>query len=223
MSRILETVEVETAANPTHSVIWLHGLGADGHDFEAIVPELDLDAGRGIRFVFPHAPVRPVTLNGGVPMRAWYDIISLDRHGRADEQGLRESQQQVEALIAREVERGSPVGSIVIAGFSQGGALALQTGLRHADKLAGIMALSCYLPLQNSFTDELSVANRETPVFMAHGIMDPVVALQMGSESRDFLEQQKIRVEWHQYPMAHAVCNEELRDISLWLRTVLGV
>jgi len=212
---------VESGQNPTASVIWLHGLGADGHDFEPVVPQLGLPESLSLRFVFPHAPVRPVTLNNGMAMRAWYDIISLDAEGRSDEQGIRESQSQIEKLIHLETEKGIATQDIVLAGFSQGGAIALQTGLRFPEKLAGIMALSTYLPLPKSLKDELSIANSKTPVFMAHGQHDPVVPFDFGVQSREQLLEHGVEAEWHDYPMAHQVCMEQLTDIGQWLTKVL--
>jgi phospholipase/carboxylesterase len=213
----LPTVEHETAANPTHSVIWLHGLGADGHDFAPIVPELVDPAWPALRFVFPHAPVRPVTVNGGVPMRAWYDIYAFDAAARQDEAGIRASIGEVEALIAREHERGVPSERIFLAGFSQGGAIALAAGLCHAERLAGIVALSTYLPIAGTLAAERSAANAATPIFQAHGSADPVVVLPRGSASRDALQALGYAVDWHTYPMAHAVCAEEIDDLRRWL------
>jgi phospholipase/carboxylesterase len=220
MTELLEAIELETGENPTTSVIWLHGLGADGHDFEAIVPELDLPA-IPIRFVFPHAPMQPVTINAGMVMRAWYDVTDAAiRH--EDEAGVRASQSRLEALIKRENERGTSANRILLAGFSQGGAIALHTGLRHRAHLAGIMALSCYLPVADKLAAEAHAANRDVPVFMAHGTLDPVVAISRASESRDLLEREGYAVEWHEYRMPHSVCAEEIGDISTWLRHVLA-
>lgn len=224
MSTLLETIELETAKNPSAAVIWMHGLGADGNDFVPIVNELDLAGAPGIRFVFPHAPTRPVTINNGYVMRAWYDISFGDLEGktrRADEKGVRESQARIGELIAREQSRGITASKIVLAGFSQGGAIALHTGLRHPEKLAGVMALSTYLPLADSFAAEASATNRDTPVFMAHGSQDPVVPYDMGRQSRQFLEQAGYALEWHDYPMQHSVCLEEVADIGRWLVRVL--
>ncbi len=221
MSELLRTVEVETGANPSRSVVWLHGLGADGHDFEALVPMLELGPLPPVRFVFPHAPVRPVTVNGGIEMRAWYDIVSFDRSGAVDEAGIRESERQVCALVAREIERGSSAGSIVMAGFSQGGAIATQTGLRYPAGLAGIMSLSAYIPLRDKLLAERHEANAKTPVFLGHGKMDPVLPEALGVSARELLVSAGYSVEWHSYLMAHAVCPEEIADISAWLRTVL--
>jgi phospholipase/carboxylesterase len=216
-----DAVEIETGPKPTGTVIWLHGLGADGHDFEPIVPELGAFAPGALRFIFPHAPIRPVTLNGGYAMRAWYDIVSLDRLGPEDERGVRGSQAVVEALIGRENERGIATGRIVLAGFSQGGALALYVGARHPGKLAGIMGLSCYMLLAARFAAERVAANQATPIFLAHGTQDPVVAPALGEQTRRLLEQSGYAVEWHAYSMPHAVCPQEVTDIAAWLRRVL--
>jgi phospholipase/carboxylesterase len=223
--KLLETIEIETARNPAASVIWMHGLGADGNDFVPIVRELDLEGMPAIRFVFPHAPMRPVTINNGYVMRAWYDVSYGDLEGRsrrADEQGVRESGQAIARLIGRELDRGISSGHIVLAGFSQGGAMALHTGLRYPQPLAGIMALSTYLPLAESLTAEAAPANAGTPIFMAHGTLDPVVPYAMGAKSRDLLARLGYEVEWHEYPMPHSVCLEEIQAISAWLRKVLG-
>lgn len=220
MADLLDSIQIEIGTRPTSSVIWLHGLGADGHDFEPIVPELDLPE-MAIRFVFPHAPMQPVTINAGMVMRAWYDISDTAIR-REDEAGIRASQALLEALIAREKERGSPAQRIVLAGFSQGGAIALQTGLRHPERLAGIMALSCYLPIAETLGAEAHPANRDVPLFMGHGTQDPVVILKRATDSRDRLQRAGYEVEWHDYPMPHSVCLEEIRDIGLWLTRVLG-
>jgi phospholipase/carboxylesterase len=212
-------VEVNSGATPVGSVIWLHGLGADGHDFEPIVPELRLPADLPLRFVFPHAPMRPVTINGGMVMRAWYDIVTLDAEGRADADGVRESTAILEALIAREIERGIPAQKIVIAGFSMGGAIAIHTALHTAHELAGLMALSTYLPLPADV--EGSGGSRDLPVFMAHGSFDPMVPMQWGRLSAQKLEETGFSVEWRDYPMAHAVCPQEIADIGAWLQRVL--
>jgi phospholipase/carboxylesterase len=220
MADILESVEIETGANPGRSVIWLHGLGADGNDFAPIIPELDLP-NVPVRFVFPHAPMQPVTINAGMVMRAWYDISDAAIR-REDERGVRASQALVEALVEREKRRGTPAARLVLAGFSQGGAIALQTGLRHAERLAGIMALSCYLPLAEKLAGEAAPANRDVPIFMAHGSHDPIVVPERATRSRDALEQLGYAVEWHEYRMPHSVCPEEVADVSAWLRRVLG-
>jgi len=218
---IPETVEIETGSEPAGSVIWLHGLGADGHDFEPVVPELGLDGQVALRFVFPHAPVRPVTINAGMAMRAWYDIMTLDRGGPQDEAGIRASGALLEALIERERKRGVPSDRIVLAGFSQGGAIAAHTALRFPGRLAGLMALSTYLPLGDHLDAEVFSASdaqpRDLPIFMAHGKFDPVLPMALGEHSRDRLLGEGYRVEWHDYPMAHAVCSDEIRDISRWL------
>jgi phospholipase/carboxylesterase len=218
---MLETIEVETAAKPSAAVIWLHGLGADGHDFEPIVPEIVARGERAWRFVFPHAPVRPVTINGGMSMRAWYDIKGLDRQAEEDTAGFRDSDVEVRQLIAREGKRGIAAQRVVLAGFSQGGAVSLYTALRFQETLAGVMALSCYLPRQGSFAAERAPANNATPIFMAHGQVDPVIALGLGVQSRNVLKAQGYAVEWHEYPMAHAVCAAEIADIREFLFRVL--
>jgi phospholipase/carboxylesterase len=221
---MLETLELETAPNPTAAVIWLHGLGADGNDFAPIVPELRLARSPAVRFIFPHAPMMPVTINNGYVMRAWYDVSFGDLEGKtrqADEKGVRASQAAIEQLIAREIGRGIASEKIVIAGFSQGGAIALQTGLRYAKKLAGIMALSTYLPLAQTVAAEAAAANRSIPVFFAHGSEDPVIPLAMATASRLALEANGYAVKSHDYPMPHSVSIEEIRDISLWLAQVL--
>src|SRR5688572_2663178 len=223
MASLLEAIEVETGRNPAAAVVWLHGLGADGNDFVPIVNELDLAGAPAIRFVFPHAPVRPVTINNGMMMRAWYDVLFGDLEGsskRADERGVRESQAQVEALIEREAGRGIAPEKIVLAGFSQGGAVTLQTGLRYSKKLAGLMALSTYLPLAESLPKEAAPANRQTPIFMAHGAYDGVIPLVMGAGSMTLLTGMGHPVEWRQYPMQHSVCPQEIEDIGAWLRKV---
>ena len=216
-----DAVEVETGANPTAAVIWLHGLGADGHDFEPIVPELVRPGERALRFVFPHAPIRPVTLNGGFAMRAWYDIVSLERMGPQDEAGIRVSQATVEALIRRENARGIATSRIVLAGFSQGGAVALFAGTRYGERLAGIMGLSCYLLLAGRLPAERSSANLATPIFLGHGLEDPIVAPILGEQARRTLEAAGYPVEWHSYPMPHSVCPQEVADIGQWLRRLL--
>jgi phospholipase/carboxylesterase len=217
MSNAFDGVEVETGASPAWSVIWLHGLGADGHDFEPIVPELVEDEWPAIRFVFPHAPVRAVTINGGMRMRAWYDILGLEIAQRQDERGVRESIATVQQLVARENARGVPDQRIVIAGFSQGGAIALAAALRHPRRLGGVVALSTYLPIAESSEAERSDANRDLPVFMAHGNLDPVVGHALGLMSRGYLEKLGYRVDWHSYPMPHSVCAEEISDLADWL------
>ncbi|MFA5915470.1 MAG: alpha/beta hydrolase [Burkholderiales bacterium] len=215
----LESIEIETGPGPQASIIWLHGLGADGSDFAPLADEIELPF--AVRYVFPHAPMMPVSINGGYVMRAWYDISDAAIR-REDEQGVRASQQSVEALLAREKSRGSAAQRIVLAGFSQGGAIALQTGLRHAGRLAGIMALSTYVPLADTLAPEAHPANREVPIFMAHGSADPMIAFARAQASRELLQQQGYAVEWHEYRMPHAVCPEEIADIGVWLRRVLA-
>jgi phospholipase/carboxylesterase len=221
-SNHLQTVEIETTRNPDAAVIWLHGLGADGHDFEPLVPELHLPAEMALRFVFPHAPHRPVTVNGGMVMRAWYDIISLEREGVEDVFGIREAEKELHALIEREVERGIATERIVLAGFSQGGAVALHTALRYPHRLAGILALSTYLPLADSAEVERHQANASTPIFMAHGQWDEIIALPIAEHARDRLEQMGCPVDWHLYPMGHSLCGDLIRHLSGWLQRVLG-
>ena len=201
-------------------MIWLHGLGADGHDFEPLVPMLGLPRRLAVRFVFPHAPERPVTINMGMRMRAWYDIVRLGG-GAEDSAGIRESQALLEGLVARERERGIEPGRIVLAGFSQGGAIALHTGLRHAERLAGIMALSTYLPLPGTLEAERSAVNADLPIFMAHGLHDEMIGIERALASRDALEALGYAPVWHEYPMAHAVCAEEVTAIAGWLAGVL--
>ena len=217
----VETIEIETRPSPSHSIIWLHGLGADGNDFVPVVEQLKFP-NLGIRFIFPHAPMMPVTINGGFVMRAWYDILDTSLARRAeDERGLRASQAKIATLIGNETRRGIPPSRVVIAGFSQGGAIALLTGLRYPRQLAGIMALSAYLPLASTLLQERSTANQTTPVFMAHGTLDNIVPESLGAASRDHLTQAGYNVEWHQYPMMHSVCEQELNDVSAWLSRIL--
>ena len=217
----LETVELEAGANPRAAVIWLHGLGADGHDFEPIVPMLDLGPGRPVRYVFPNAPARPVTINGGMVMRAWDDILSIDREEREDEAGIAASAAAIERLIRREVSRGIDSRRIVLAGFSQGGAIALFTGLRHAAPLAGILALSTYLPLADLVAEEAAPANAGLPIFMAHGNADDVVPINFARNSRKKLFRMGYDVRWTEYAMPHAVIPEEIEDIRTFLMQVL--
>jgi len=219
---LLQTVELEPAQPATAAVIWMHGLGADAHDFEPVPPELGLPPELAVRFIFPNAPRIAVTLNMGLVMPAWYDITSLDARGQ-DEKGIRESARRVEQLIQREVDRGIPTERIVLAGFSQGGVIALHTGLRHARQLAGILVLSAYLVFPERLADEASPANQATPVFHAHGSFDPMVPIELGHRTRDELQGRGYRLEWHEYPMEHQVCIEELRAIGSWLGGVLAV
>ena len=218
---MLETIEVETHLKPNAAVIWLHGLGADGHDFEPIVPEIVRPGERAWRFVFPNAPVRPVTLNGGMAMRAWYDLKGLDRRAAEDAAGFRDTDALIRQLIAKEGARGIPANRVVLAGFSQGGAVSLYTAPRYPDKLAGVLALSCYLPRESTFLAERAPANDATPIFMAHGRADTVLTMSLGTQSRDFLKAQGYAVEWRDYPMAHAVCPAEIADIREFLFRIL--
>ncbi len=217
---MLDAIEIETGPKPNAAVIWLHGLGADGHDFEPIVPEIVHRGERAWRFVFPNAPVRPVTINGGMRMRAWYDITAFDRKAE-DAAGFRDTDAQIRQLIAHQAERSIPVNRIVLAGFSQGGAVSLYTAPRFAQTLAGVMVLSAYLPREASFAAERAHANDATPIFMAHGQADATLPISMGLQSRDFLRAHGFTVEWHDYPMAHAVCAEEVADIREFLFRVL--
>lgn len=221
MTQAIEALEIQTGPSPDAAVIWLHGLGADGTDFEPVVPELRLPTQLRLRFVFPHAPVRPVTINMGMPMRAWYDILQMGG-GREDEAGIRASQELLEGLIEREQGRGVASQRIVLAGFSQGGAIVLQTGLRFAQRLGGILALSTYLPLAGTLAAERSPANRDLPVFMAHGAHDPMIHIDRARESRAALEALGYAVQWQEYAMPHSVCGEEIADIAAWLLRLLA-
>jgi phospholipase/carboxylesterase len=222
MTSLLPYVEIESAPQPTAAVIWLHGLGADGHDFASLVPELDLSGCPPIRFIFPHSPSMPVTVNGGYVMPAWYDILGPNLISQQDAAGIQASERAIVALIAHEVARGIPAEHIVLAGFSQGCAMALHTGLRLPHRLAGIMALSGYLPLVDRLAAERHPANAQTPVFMAHGTQDPVVVLARGEASRDALATLGQPVQWHSYPMPHSLHPREIADISAFLAQVLG-
>lgn len=218
---MLETLERETAPNPAHSVIWLHGLGADGNDFVPIVPQLLRAGWPPLRFVFPHAPMRPITINAGMRMRAWYDITGFDLAQKQDETGIRQSMEQVEWLIGREAERGVPAKCVILAGFSQGGAIALVGGIRHGQQLGGIVALSTYLPIAEIVAAERHAANAGTPIFMAHGAFDPVVPQRLGELSRERLLGFGHPLSWHSYPMAHQVCPQEISDLAEWLSSRL--
>ncbi len=215
---LLPSVEVLTGESPSFAVIWMHGLGADGHDFEPIVPYLGLGEGSGVRFVFPHAPKRAVTINMGLITPAWYDIRAMELEREHDERGIRESAESIEALIAREKKRGLAAGSIALAGFSQGGAMALHVGLRHPEPLAGILALSCYLVGEASLESERSDANLSVPIFQAHGTQDPMVPLDRGAAARDRLVALGYDVAWNTYPMGHEVHPQEIQDIGAWLK-----
>jgi phospholipase/carboxylesterase len=212
---LLPAVEISTGESPRLAIIWLHGLGADGHDFEPIVPELDLPF--AVRFVFPHAPVRPISVNGGAEMRGWYDILGFGLNVREDAAGIRVSAAAVTRLIDREIERGLNAAQVVLAGFSQGGAIALHTALREPRSLAGVLALSTYLPLRETLAAERSVANANVPIFMAHGSADPLLPLALAEGSRRMLEGFGYAVDWHVYPMPHSVCMDEIAAIAAWL------
>ena len=217
-----EPIELVSGEDPSFSLIWLHGLGADGSDFVPVVPELRLRHGLSGRFIFPHAPYMRVTCNGGYEMRAWYDILSLEPNSRrVDVAGLLESRETVRRLIAREIQRGIPARRIFIAGFSQGGAVAYTTALTHGESLGGVIALSTYLPAADLLRDEAIGANRDIPIFAAHGSDDDVVSLELGVKAKDFLEGQGCRLEWHTYPMPHTVCLEEVQEIGVWLQRLL--
>jgi len=219
---LLPGIEHETGPNPRHALIWLHGLGADGNDFAPIVPELVDRRWPALRFVFPHAPVRPITINGGMAMRAWYDISGLEIAQRQDEAGIRDSIRLLGELIERETARGIAAANIYIAGFSQGGAIVLAGGIRCAQRLGGIVALSTYLPMAEKTDAEAHAANRGVPVFMAHGMLDPTIPHALGEMSRDYLAQRGYAVDWHAYPMAHQVCAQEIADLKRWLGARLG-
>ena len=216
----LETIAIETAPGPVASIIWMHGLGADGEDFVPVAEQMPLPV--AVRYVFPHAPMQPVTINGGYVMRAWYDIIATNIGAQQDEAGIRNSQAEIEKLIAQERERGVAAENIYLAGFSQGGAIALHTGIRHAERLGGIIALSTYLPLAQTLPQEASAACRELPIFMAHGSGDPIVPYELGRASADKLEGWGYPLDWHEYEMPHSVCMEEIGDLASWLGRQLG-
>ncbi|HSG11883.1 MAG TPA: alpha/beta hydrolase-fold protein [Gammaproteobacteria bacterium] len=218
---LLKSVEINPAGAATAAIIWLHGLGADGHDFEPLIPQLGVVDELGVRVILPHAPHMPVTINNGMVMPAWYDIRGNDFRQAQDEQGIRTSASRLEALIARETARGIVPGRIILAGFSQGGAIALYTGLRHAGRLGGILALSTYLPMAERLAGEAAPANRDVPVMMAHGTADPVVPLHLAEQARALLEAHGNPVEWHSYPMQHSVSPQEIADIRQWLLTIL--
>ena len=222
MSDLLEHIQIETNDNPEIAIIWMHGLGADGNDFVPMVRELDLTGLPGIRFIFPHAKTMPVTISNGYVMRSWYDISGLEAARREDENGLRASQQEIEALIEREKQRGIPASRIILAGFSQGCAMAIQTGLRHPETLAGLLCLSGYVPLSDKLGTERTEASKATPIFMAHGRYDNVVPFNRAEASRDLLQSLGYQLEWHEYAMQHTLCLEEVQHISAWLKKVLG-
>ena len=212
-----QAVIIEPRGAHKASVIWLHGLGADGHDFEPVIPALELPDDHGIRFIFPHAPERPVTINGGMVMRAWYDIKEMDLRKREDADGIEDSREILEGFIQAEKDAGIPTEKIILAGFSQGGVVILHTGLRYAEPLAGLLALSTYLALPDTLEAEADPANSKIPVFMAHGTMDPVIPIQQGKSSADQLKQAGYSLEWHEYPMQHAVSLEEIEEIGRWI------
>jgi phospholipase/carboxylesterase len=219
---MLDCIELASTPSPDACVIWLHGLGADGYDFVPVVKELEALGAPAARYVFPHAPMRPITINGGNVMRAWYDVLGNDMVRREDDAGIRQSHLEVQALLAREVGRGIARNRIVLAGFSQGGAITLHTGLRQSQPLAGLLALSTYLPLASAFEAERDAASAKVPVFLAHGQSDPMIPLERGAESRDRLLALGYDVRWHAYPMPHSVCADEVRDIAGFLRDVLA-
>ncbi len=216
-----DAVEISTGPNPSAAVIWLHGLGADGHDFEPVVPQLMWPGAPDIRFIFPHAPVRPVTLNNGMAMRAWYDIVSLTGNRDQDQKGIADSVNDTAALVRRERERGIDSDQIVVAGFSQGGAIALQLAVRYPEKLAGLIALSTYMLLDHRLENDRHEANKDLPLFVGHGRSDPMVPFMLGEQLAERMRNLGHPVEWHSYPMLHAVCPEEIADLSGWLRTTL--
>ncbi|MDD3883814.1 MAG: dienelactone hydrolase family protein [Gallionella sp.] len=220
MSELLQSIVLDSGPNPQTAIIWLHGLGADGHDFEPLADELQLPC--PVRYIFPDAPMRPVTINGGFVMRAWYDITEMDIAARQDDAGIRDSQTRIEALIQRETERGIPPDKIFLAGFSQGGAIALHTALHQTRPLAGVLALSTYLPLAERASGEMQPGTLNTPIFMAHGRSDTVIPQTLGQTSAAALKALGYRLDWHEYPMAHSVCAEELRDIERWLSSHMG-
>lgn len=213
---LLDCVEVETGPEPRYSVVWLHGLGADGHDFEPVIPQLVRREWPALRFVFPHAPVRPVTINAGMRMRAWYDISGAEIANKQDEAGIRESMRQVDALLTRESERGVPPQRQFLAGFSQGGAICLSLAIRRSVPLAGAVALSTYLPLADVAEQEIQETARSVPIFMAHGSLDPVVPQSLGLMSREWMTRHGYQVDWHSYPMPHSLCMDEIRHLSQW-------
>lgn len=219
---LLDFIQQDTGTDPRFAVIWLHGLGADGHDFEPIVPELGLSGATAVRFIFPHAPVQPVTINGGMAMRAWYDIAYMDLSAEVDTIGINQSSDHLRRLIQHTVDSGIPSERIVLAGFSQGGVIALHTGLLYRQKLAGIIALSTYVAVPEAIQRSASGANKDIPIFMAHGRFDPVIPCNLGEQSRDFLEKAGYAVQWHEYPMEHSVYPDEIRDLADWLKELLN-
>ena len=218
MTTLIQHLELNTGANPKGTIIWMHGLGADCWDFVSVVKELGLPADLPLRFIFPQAPSRAITINNGQVMPGWYDISMAEMQRKPDEAGVRQSQAAIEQLIAREIERGMPSDKIILAGFSQGGAIALQTGLRYREALGGIMALSTYLTLEDSLAVEATIANANIPILMAHGTQDPLIPLSLAMSSRAKMEARGYKVEWREYPMPHSVCMEEIEDIGVWIQ-----
>lgn len=218
---LLEVIQQDTGTSPRYAVIWLHGLGADGHDFEPIVPELGLSESTPVRFIFPHAPTRPVTVNGGMVMRAWYDITGMDLDADVDEAGINKSSSRLRRLIQATVDSGIPSNRIVLAGFSQGGVVALHTGLQYPDKLAGVIGLSTYVAMPDTIRRSAGDANTDIPIFMAHGRFDPVIPFSLGKQSKDFLVDRGYPVQWHEYPMEHSVYPDEIRDLAGWLNEIV--
>lgn len=224
MTKLLEYIEIESGESIEYTVIWLHGLGASGHDFEPIIPELKLLSRPGVRFLFPHAPIRPITINDGAAMRGWYDINSLDFESRdQDDAGIAESVSAIDKLIEQEISRGIPETNIVLAGFSQGGAIALQAGLTLNRSIAGIVALSTYLPMTTEALEQVATEKMNTPIFMAHGSQDEVIRCDIAEQSRDKLQARDAAIEWHKYAIAHSVSNEEVDDLSIWFKRLFGM
>lgn len=219
----LQCIEIRPKSQQNASVIWMHGLGADGHDFEGIVPQLDLPDEHGIGFIFPNAPIQAVTINGGMKMRSWYDILEMSFERQVDKEGIYQSSTAIQRLIQKELDQGIASENILLAGFSQGGVIALHTGLTYPYKLAGVLALSCYLPTLDSITTELSTENQSMPIFMAHGTMDPVVDIGIAKKAFAGLKALSYPVNWYEYPMQHAVCQEEINDFSAFIRSVLKI
>ena len=217
---LLDSVEINPKAEPYASIIWLHGLGADGHDFEPIVPELHLPETLPIRFIFPHAPRRPVTINAGMVMRAWYDVIGMPGSGGIEQDDFFESVDHLHGLIQKEMESGMPSERILLAGFSQGGAISLHTGLTYGKQLAGLLALSTYLPTADSIAEEISLVNRDIPIMMAHGTMDPMIPIAHAVRTKQALRRLGYQISWHEYPIMHGVCIDEIQDVSAWLLRV---
>jgi phospholipase/carboxylesterase len=215
-------VEISPTTAARASIIWLHGLGADGYDLADIVSQLNFPAHLGIRSLFPHAPIRPITLNNGYPMRGWYDILGLDKHSNEDEQGIYAAEQSIHALIAHEESRGIPSHRIILMGFSQGGALALYSALRYPKTLGGVAALSAYLPIASTLTATANPTNKTIPILLAHGTKDMLVPYEFGEHARESLEKLHYTVQWHTYPMEHNICSQEIEDISTWLQSILG-